>query len=458
MDEQAIKNIVDSQRQFFLKGETLSYSFRIKALKTLRKSLIDNKQLIYKAFIDDFNKSEFDVLTTEFGMAIEEIDFMVKNLKSLMKPKKVKTSLFNFPSKGRIYSEPYGVSLIIAPWNYPLQLSIAPLAGSIAAGNTIILKPSSYANNVSNALEKVLSVFDKEYISVILGGRNEITALLDQQFDYIFFTGSPTVGKIVMEKASKHLTPVSLELGGKSPTIVDEDANIELAAKRITWGKFLNAGQTCVAPDYILVHKSIHDSFVKKVNEYIAKYYYDQSGTINSDFPFIINNKHFERLKLLIDENKKICGKISKERLIEPTVLDNVTFDDDVMKEEIFGPIMPIIEFDNLELLINKLKLLPKPLALYYFGNNKKNIEKVLNNVSSGGACINEVVMHLTNEELPFGGVGNSGMGSYHGKKSFETFSHQKSVLIKGKNEINIKYPPANEKKIKLVEKIMKVK
>lgn len=458
MDEQAIKNIVDNQRQFFLTGQTLDYSFRIKALKTLRKSLIDNKQLIYKAFIDDFNKSEFDVLTTEFGMAIEEIDFMIKNLKSLMKPKKVKTSLFNFPSKGRIYKEPYGVSLIIAPWNYPLQLSIAPLAGSLAAGNTIILKPSSYANNVSIALEKVLSVFDDKYISVILGGRNEITALLDQQFDYIFFTGSPTVGKIVMEKASKNLTPVSLELGGKSPTIIDEDADIELAAKRITWGKFLNAGQTCVAPDYILVHKSIHDNFVKKVKEYISKYYYDQNGTIKNDFPFIINNKHFERLKSLIDENKKVCGKISKERLIEPTVLDNVTFDDDVMKEEIFGPIMPIIEFDNLDLLISELKLLPKPLALYYFGNNKKNIEKVLNNVSSGGACINEVVMHLTNEELPFGGVGNSGMGSYHGEKSFETFSHQKSVLIKGKREINIKYPPINEKKRKLVEKIMKVK
>ncbi|HBF68708.1 MAG TPA: aldehyde dehydrogenase [Firmicutes bacterium] len=457
MDVETIKTIVDNQREYFLKGETLDYSFRINALKKLRKSLIDNKEIIYKAFLDDFNKSKFDVLSTEFGMAIEEIDYMIKHLKTLMKPKKVKTSLFNFPSKGYIYSEPYGVSLIIAPWNYPLQLSIAPLAGAIAGGNTVILKPSSYASNVSLALEKVLSVFDDKYIATILGGRNEISALLDQKFDYIFFTGSPTVGKIVMEKASKNLTPISLELGGKSPTIIDEDADINIAAKRITWGKFLNAGQTCVAPDYILVHKKVHKEFVKKVIEYIKMYYYD-NGKIRSDFPYIINKKHFDRLNGLIDDKKIAFGGNSSNLLIEPTVLDNITFSDKVMGEEIFGPIMPIIEFNDLNELINEQKRLPKPLALYYFGNNKHNIEKVLNNISSGGACINEVVMHLTNDDMPFGGVGNSGMGSYHGKKSFETFTHQKSVLKKGKIEINVKYPPTNENKEKLVTKLMKVK
>ena len=457
MEIKEIETIVNNQRNYFYEGETLSYKFRINALKTLRKSLIDNKDLIYKAFIDDFNKSRFDVLTTEFGLSIEEIDYMIKNLKKLMKPKSVKTSLFNFPSKGKIYSDPYGVTLIIAPWNYPLQLSIAPLAGAIAGGNTVILKPSSYASHVSDALKKVLEVFPKKYITTILGGRNEIGALLDQRFDYIFFTGSPTVGKIVMEKASHNLTPISLELGGKSPTIVDKDADIELATKRITWGKYLNAGQTCVAPDYILVHKSVHKEFVEKVKNYIDKFYYI-NGKIKDDFPYIINEKHFNRISNLIDKNKLVYGGKASNRLIEPTILDNVSFLDNIMQEEIFGPIMPIIEFDDLDKLIDKLKVMEKPLALYYFGKDKNRINKVLTNVSSGGACVNEVVMHLTNENLPFGGVGNSGMGSYHGKKSFETFTHQKSVLLKGKHEINTKYPPSNQKKEKFVENLMKVK
>ena len=457
MEENIIQDIVNRQREYFLKGNTLSYSFRLNALKTLRKVLIENKEKIYEAFKLDFNKSRFDVLSTEFGISISEIDYMIKHLKKLMKPRKVKTSFFNAPSKGRIYKDPYGVALIISPWNYPLQLSIAPLAGAIAAGNTIILKPSSYASHVSDVLKDILSVFNEEYITTILGGRNEIGALLNQKFDYIFFTGSPTVGHIVMEKASVHLTPISLELGGKSPTIVDKDCDIELAAKRITWGKFLNAGQTCVAPDYILVHKDIHDKFIELVKKYINQFYYE-NGKIKDDFPYIITPKHFNRIVGLIDENKVIVGGKSQDLLIEPTVMDNVTFEDKVMQEEIFGPIMPIITFDNLDTLIEEQKRLPKPLALYYFGKNKDSINKVLTNISSGGACINEVVMHLTNDHLPFGGVGNSGMGSYHGDKSFETFTHEKSVLIKGKLELNTKYPPVNVKKEKLVEKLMKVK
>ena len=265
MEPQEIEALVKSQREYFYSGETLPYAFRLANLKKLRTALIDNKELIYDAFKKDYNKSKFDVLSTEFGMAISEIDYMIKHLKKNMKPDRVKTSLFNFPSKGRIYKDPYGVSLIIAPWNYPLQLSIAPLAGAMAAGNTIVLKPSSYTTTISEVLKKVLSVFDERYLAVILGGRHEIGALLDQKFDYIFFTGSPAVGHIVMEKASVNLTPISLELGGKSPAIINKDADIELAAKRITWGKFLNAGQTCVAPDYILVHKDIHKAFAERV-------------------------------------------------------------------------------------------------------------------------------------------------------------------------------------------------
>jgi aldehyde dehydrogenase (NAD+) len=457
MEPQEIEALVKSQREYFYSGETLPYAFRLANLKKLRTALIDNKELIYDAFKKDYNKSKFDVLSTEFGMAISEIDYMIKHLKKNMKPDRVKTSLFNFPSEGRIYKDPYGVSLIIAPWNYPLQLSIAPLAGAMAAGNTIVLKPSSYTPTISEVLKKVLSVFDERYLAVILGGRHEIGALLDQKFDYIFFTGSPAVGHIVMEKASVNLTPISLELGGKSPAIINKDADIELAAKRITWGKFLNAGQTCVAPDYILVHKDIHKAFVERVKFYIEKYYY-QDGKISEDFPFIISSKHFDRISGLIDNNKVVAGGKRENLLIEPTLIDNVSFSDAIMQEEIFGPLMPIIEFDDLNTLIEEQKRLLKPLALYYFGKNKTDIEKVLRNISSGGACINEVIMHLTNDNLPFGGVGNSGMGSYHGKKSFITFTHEKSVLIKGRHEINVKYPPTDSKKYDFVEKFMNVK
>jgi aldehyde dehydrogenase (NAD+) len=457
MEPQEIEALVKSQREYFYSGETLPYAFRLANLKKLRTALIDNTELIYDAFKKDYNKSKFDVLSTEFGMAISEIDYMIKHLKKNMKPDRVKTSLFNFPSKGIIYKDPYGVSLIIAPWNYPLQLSIAPLAGAMAAGNTIVLKPSSYTPTISEVLKKVLSVFDERYLAVILGGRHEIGALLDQKFDYIFFTGSPAVGHIVMEKASVNLTPISLELGGKSPAIINKDADIELAAKRITWGKFLNAGQTCVAPDYILVHKDIHKAFVERVKFYIEKYYY-QDGKISEDFPFIISSKHFDRISGLIDNNKVVAGGKRENLLIEPTLIDNVSFSDAIMQEEIFGPLMPIIEFDDLNTLIEEQKRLLKPLALYYFGKNKTDIEKVLRNISSGGACINEVIMHLTNDNLPFGGVGNSGMGSYHGKKSFTTFTHEKSVLIKGCHEINVKYPPTDSKKYDFVEKFMNVK
>lgn len=451
-----ITKIIDRQRDFFLKGSTLNIKFRLMNLEKLRSLILSNYDDIITAFSKEFNKSEFDVVSTEISMVISEIDFFIKNLKKLVKVKKVKSNMINIPSKGYIIPEPYGVCLIMSPWNYPFQLAMLPLVGAIASGNTVVLKPSNYSPNVSIVLENILSNFDKRLISVVLGGREVNQNLLDHKFDYIFFTGSVNVGKFVMEKAARNLTPVTLELGGKSPCIVDAKCDLDIACKRIVWGKYLNAGQTCVAPDYILVHKNIHDDFVTKVLEYIESFYY-KNNRLSKDFPEIINDKHLDRLKNLILKNNLVFGGNVKGRTLEPTVLDNISFGDKIMKEEIFGPIMPIIEYENIDNIIYDLKRMNKPLALYIFSNDRKIIKKVLRNISSGGACINDVIMHLTNDKLPFGGVGTSGMGSYHGQKSFETFSHYKSVFEKSKPEFQVKYPPYNEKKLKTIKKLMKV-
>lgn len=457
MDNIKINDIVDRQRCLYNSCCTLSYAFRRSMLLKLKESLINNKDYILKCFVLDYNKNEFDAITTEYGMVMMELDYMLKNLSKFMKIKKVKTEITNFPSKGRIYKEPYGVCLIMSPWNYPLQLTLVPLIASIATGNTSVVKPSNYSYNVSLAIQKVLDVFDDEYITTVLGGRDANQALLEQRWDFIFFTGGDVVGRLVMEKASKYLTPVALELGGKSPCIVCDDCNIDRACKRIVWGKFLNAGQTCVAPDYILVQENIKEAFISKTKEYIQKFFYE-NGVLNEDFPYIINDKHVERLKKLIDKEKLVWGGKNNERSFEPTVLDNVSFDDLVMQEEIFGPIMPIISFKEINEIVDKLHTLDKPLALYLFTNDKVKQNIIMNNVSFGGGCINDCIMHLTNANLPFGGVGKSGMGSYHGKKSFETFSHYKSVLVKNKVEIDLKYPPYTEKKLKIISKIMKCK
>ena len=451
-----ITKIIDRQRDFFLKGGTLNIKFRLMNLKKLRNLILSNYDNIIEAFMKEFNKCEFDVVSTEISMVISEIDFFIKNLKKLVKIKKVKSNFINTPSKGYIMPEPYGVCLIMSPWNYPFQLSMLPLVGAIASGNTVILKPSNYSPNVSLAIENILSNLDKRLICTVLGGREVNQSLLDHKFDYIFFTGSVSVGKLVMEKASRNLTPVTLELGGKSPCIVDENCDLETSCKRIVWGKYLNAGQTCVAPDYILVHKNIHDDFVGKVIEYIESFYYN-NNRLSKDFPEIINQKHLDRLNNLILKNNVVFGGNTKGKTLEPTVLDNVSFGDKIMKEEIFGPIMPIIEYENIDNVIFDLKRMNKPLALYIFSNNKKVINKVLKNISSGGACINDVIMHLTNDKLPFGGVGTSGMGSYHGQKSFDTFTHYKSIFEKPKTEFKVKYPPYNEKKLKTIKKLMKV-
>ena len=452
-----MESVISKQREYFNSGETLRVQFRLKQLKLLKESMANHKEELYKAFKADYNKCEFDVVATEYSMVLTELDYMIKHVKRLSRTKTVATDIVNFPSKGKIIPHPYGVVLIMSPWNYPFQLTLSPLVGAMAAGNTCVVKPSNYSKNVSNVINDILSVFDDKYIKTVLGGREQNQALLDQHFDYIFFTGGETVGKLVMEKASKHLTPVSLELGGKSPCIVDNTADINLAAKRIAWGKFLNAGQTCVAPDYVLVHEDVHKELVDKLVEHVKKFYYVK-GRLTENFPWIINNRHAQRIEGLIDKEKLVFGGKREERLIEPTILDNVTYNDAVMAEEIFGPILPILTFKQLDEVIADRNRLPKPLAFYIFSNNKENINKLLNNCNFGGGCINDTIMHLTNSTLPFGGVGASGMGSYHGAKSFETFSHYKSVLKKGKLEINLKYPPYTKEKLNIIKKIMKVK
>lgn len=449
--------VVKKQREYFNSGITKDYHFRRDSLLKLRNEIVKNKNEIINAFIKDFNKHEFDVIATELGMVIMEIDYFLKNLKKLMKRKKKKTSIINFPSKGYIYNEPYGVVLIMSPWNYPFQLSLIPLVGAIASGNTVILKPSAYSSNVSNILKQLLSIFSDDFVYVVLGGRDVNKELLDHRFDFIFFTGGDSVGRLVMEKASKNLTPICLELGGKSPCIVDKSANLSLAAKRIIWGKFLNAGQTCVAPDYLLVDEAIKDDFIKLlINETIRQNY--QDNKLRSDFCHIINDKHVNRLISLIDKDKVIFGGKVYERILEPTILDNITRDDAVMQEEIFGPILPIMTFKNIDEVINDYLYLDKPLALYYFSNDSHSINKVLSSISFGGGCINDTIMHLTNENLPFGGVGKSGMGNYHGKRSYQMFTHEKSVLFKSKTELNTKYPPYKLQNQKLIEKIARIK
>lgn len=452
-----IHDIVTSQREYFYTGETLSIDTRIANLKKMRDLLYKYRIELNKAFMDDYNKGEMDVISTEFYMTVQEIDYMLKHLKKLSKPRKVRTSLVNFPSKGYLYQEPYGVVLIVSPWNYPLQLTLAPLIGAIAAGNTAVVKPSNYAVNVSACMAKIFSEFDPRLISFVLGGREQNQQLFDQTFDYIFFTGGQKVGTLLMEKAAAHLTPISLELGGKSPAIIDEDADIDLAAKRLVWGKFLNAGQTCVAPDYFIVHKNVKDEFVKKVIEYIKQYYY-VDGKLSNNFCHVINEKHVEMLKGLVRPEKVIWGGKVEGCAFEPTVMDNSTYDDPSMQGEIFGPVLPILTFDSLEKLLDDQKRRDKPLAFYYFTSDMKKAKRVMQMMPYGGGCINDCIMHMTSDSMPFGGVGRSGMGSYHGKQTFYTFSHQKSVLNKGKLEINLKYPPYSQRKTNLLKRLAKIR
>lgn len=450
------KEMLHAQRAYFGKGECKDVEFRIRQLKKLYQWICEHEQDIMDALYQDLNKSSFEAYATEIGIVKEEIRYALKHIKKWAAPRRVRTPITQFPSRSFVYPEPYGVVLIMSPWNYPFQLTVAPLVGAICAGNCAVVKPSAYSPNTTRVMaEMIRELFPAEYVAVVEGGRAENQALLDEKFDYIFFTGSVNVGKYVMEKASAHLTPVSLELGGKSPCIVDETADLKLAAKRIVWGKFLNCGQTCIAPDYILVQKNVKDKLIRQMDRYIKKMF-GKDALQNDEYPKMINEKHFDRVLGLKREVHVVSGgKSDRSTLkIEPTILDQVSWESPVMQEEIFGPLLPVLTFYDMREAIQMVNARPRPLALYYFTKDKSREAKVLKNISYGGGCINDTVVHIATSHMPFGGVGNSGMGGYHGKDSFDTFTHKKSIMKKSRwIDIPIRYAPFKNK-LALLKKI----
>lgn len=428
MTQQQISQIVQNQREFFATGTTLPVEYRIEALKKLRAALVENEETIAQALQSDLGKTREESYMCETGMVISEISYMLRHIRSFSREKTVPTPLAQFASRSYRKPSPYGVTLIMSPWNYPLLLTLDPLVDALAAGNTAVIKPSAYSPAVSAMLENLLGkLFPREYVAVVTGGRAENACLLEEKFDYIFFTGSKTVGKMVLEKAAKHLTPVTLEMGGKSPCIVDKTANLKLAARRIVFGKYLNCGQTCVAPDYILCHSSVKDPLL----EYLKAEIQRQNG--ETSYGKIINRKHFDRILGLIDREKVVIGGEgdADSLQIQPTVMDNVTWDDAVMQQEIFGPVLPILTFESMDQVIETVNSHDKPLALYIFSEDKQVIRRVTSRCSYGGGCVNDVVIHLATSAMPFGGVGESGMGGYHGKVGFDTFTHYKSIVDK---------------------------
>lgn len=453
-----MKKIIQDQRLFFHTNQTKSLPFRIKALKKLKSILQENETLLYEAIYIDFKKSAFDTYTNELGLLYKDIDEAIPRLKKWSRIKKVSTNWVNFPAKSYIVPEPLGNTLIIGAWNYPYQLSLAPAIAAIAAGNTIILKPSELPKNTSRALARIINKnFNPNFFYVMEGGVEETTFLLNQKWDKIFFTGSVTVGKIVYEAAAKHLTPVTLELGGKSPAIVTADCNLKMTVKRLIWAKFLNAGQTCIAPDYVYVHKAIEAEFLKACQKEIEASHFSFE---NQNYVQIINEKNHKRLTELIDSNKIFFGGNHDigNRYIQPTLLNNITEEDAIMKEEIFGPILPVLSYMDLSDIIHKIKQRPKPLSCYVFTNDRHTKKRILNELSFGSGSINEAVMQISNSKLPFGGVGESGIGSYHGEHGFRTFSHYKSILEKPNwLELNLKYFPHTLKKLKIIKFLLKL-
>jgi aldehyde dehydrogenase (NAD+) len=437
------EELITSQRNLFHSNRTKDIIFRIDQLKKFKKVLKENEDILYKAIYEDFGKSAFETYATELGLLYHEINIFIKNTKKWSKRKRVITGLANFPATSYILPEPLGVTLIIGAWNYPYLLSLVPAVTSLAAGNTVILKPSELPTKTSGAMAKIINDnFTDDYFHVVEGGVEVTTDLLCHRFDKIFFTGSTEVGRIIYQAAAKHLTPVTLELGGKSPTFVLSDCNIAITAKRIVWAKFLNAGQTCVAPDYLLVDKSIEIPLLESLKREIEKNY---TGKISDNYTRIINDRHFNRLLNLLDNEKVFHGgTIDKDQLyIAPTILRDVSFEDEVMKEEIFGPLLPVISFTDLADAVKKVKERPSPLACYIYSKDKTRINTLLKELSFGGGAVNDSVMHLSISNLPFGGVGLSGMGNYHGKAGFDTFTHYKSMLDKATwFEPPVKYAP----------------
>ncbi|MWW23680.1 aldehyde dehydrogenase family protein [Algibacter wandonensis] len=441
----AIPEIIVKQKEYFKSGKTKSVAFRISILKALKEELEANEQAVFNALKLDFKKSEFETYLSEYSMVMSQLNLVIKNLKKWAKPQRVSSSLLLFPAHSFIYKEPYGSVLIISPWNYPFILALEPLILAIAAGNTVVLKPSELTENTSRLISNLVkNVFPEGLATSIVGGVDVATALLNQRWDYIFFTGSVSVGKIIAQAAAKHLTPVTLELGGKSPCIIDDTVDLKLTAKRVVWGKFLNAGQTCIAPDYILVKKQIKADFTKALIEEI-KQAYGNDIKASEDFPRIINEKNTQRLaNMLNQETISFGGEIDKTTCyIAPTLLDNPDLDSPVMQEEIFGPILPILTFETEQDIESVISQYEKPLAFYVFSNNKAFSKGLIERFSFGGGVINDTLMHFGNDKLPFGGVGFSGMGNYHGKFGFDTFSHHKAIVNR-KNWIDppVRYAP----------------
>lgn len=456
---QQIESVIAKQRQFFKTGETLHRSFREHQLQILKDCILTHEEEILQALHQDLNKSAMEAYATEIGLVLDEIRYMQKNLGTLMSAKNVATPTTHFPAKSFIHYEPYGMVLNIAPWNYPFQLAIAPIVGAMAAGNTVIIKPSEYAIHTSNLLAKLISqYFDESYIAVIEGDVTINQALLEHKFDYIFFTGSVPVGKIIMQAASQYLTPVTLELGGKSPCIVDETADLALAAKRIIWGKTLNCGQTCIAPDYLLVHEQVKDNLLAEMQNAIQEMF-GENPMQSTDYPKMISERHYQRVKAFLQDGQAVIGGQYNDETwqINPTVLDGVDWDSPVMQEEIFGAILPMLTFNHIQQVIEQINQRPKPLALYLFTNDHDTEEEVLSRISFGGGCVNDTLMHIANHHLPFGGVGESGIGAYHGEHSFYTFSHAKSIVKRGTwLDVPVRYPPYTKQKFALIRKLVK--
>ena len=459
MTEQEILQLIRKQKTYYYSGATLPISKRLSALKKLQVSIKNHKEDIHRALFQDLGKSCFESYMCETGLTLSELSYMIRHLQGFAKDKRVPTPLSQFPSRSVRKPSPYGTVLVMSPWNYPFLLSMEPLIDALAAGNTVILKPSAYSPHTSLIIEHIIrECFDPSYVAVITGGHNENAALLNQHFDYIFFTGSQHVGKEVLKKASVFLTPVTLELGGKSPCIVDETADLKLAAKRIVFGKFLNCGQTCVAPDYIYCDKKVKDQLIRQLILQIQKQFSEQPLK-NTNYGKIINKKHFERILNLIEPSKIIYGGESDpaDLKIAPSIMDSVTFEDSIMQEEIFGPVLPVLTYESMDQAIHRLHSMPHPLALYIFTSSKESAHRVFSHVGFGGGCVNDVVIHLATSEMGFGGFGESGMGSYHGKAGFDTFTHYKSIVNKKTwLDLPMRYQPYTSLHKKIIRMFLK--
>lgn len=454
-----IPQLISAQKQFFYTGKTGSVAFRKEMLTKLYGKIQEMEPEIHAALKQDLGKSSTESYMCETGLTLNEISYMLRHLKSFSRARRVLTPLAQFPSRSYVIKEPYGCVLVMSPWNYPFLLTLEPMVDAIAAGNTVILKPSAYSPATSAVIRRLISdIFPPEFVSVVEGGRAENQTLLDQPFDYIFFTGGTTVGRQVLEKAARHLTPVTLEMGGKSPCIVDESANLKVAARRIAFGKYLNCGQTCVAPDYLLIQSSVKDRFLSYFQEAVREMY-GENPLENPDYGKIINEKHFHRLKgILAGETILLGGETREDTLqIAPTVVCPATPDGPAMGEELFGPILPVLTYENIQEAIGFVRSRPKPLALYIFSSNRANITMLQSTLSYGGGCVNDTIIHLATSRMGFGGVGASGMGSYHGKKGFDTFTHEKSTVDKGTwLDLPMRYQPFTAGKEKLVRMFLK--